>query len=92
MFFRGSRYTQVEDAEYTLPDGRVVRYKRARFPPETEADEFHVVKHHERLDRIAWLRLRDPERYWKLCDANHAMWPDELLVPGTRLRIPGSED
>ena len=33
----------------------------------------------ERLDHIAWQHYRDPERYWRICDANRALWPDDLL-------------
>ena len=33
MFFRGSRYETVADAELTTAGGRVVRYKRIRFIP-----------------------------------------------------------
>ena len=35
---------------------------------------------------------RDPERFWRICDANQAMWPDELTAEaGRMLLIPPPE-
>jgi hypothetical protein len=45
----------------------------------------------QRLDHIAWLHYRDPLRYWRICDGNDALWPDDLLEPGAILRIPPVE-
>ena len=42
----------------------------------------------ERLDNIAAQYLGDPEQFWRICDANGAMRPDELTeTVGRRLRI-----
>jgi hypothetical protein len=42
----------------------------------------------ERLDIIAATYLGDPEQFWRICDANNAMRPDELTeTPGRQLRI-----
>ena len=42
----------------------------------------------ERLDHIAAKYLGDPEQFWRLCDANGAIRPNELLEPvGRRIRI-----
>ena len=47
----------------------------------------------ERLDHIAQRFYRDPERFWRIADANRAMWPDDLVAePGRTIRIPTSED
>ena len=46
----------------------------------------------ERLDHIAWQHYRDAERFWRICDANRALWPDDLLEEAAILRIPPSED
>ena len=35
--------------------------------------------------------LGDPEQFWRICDANEAMWPDDLLIIGKKLSIPSSE-
>ena len=97
-----SRYYGLVLGEWTRPDGRPVAFSRRRFvpPPETFSTlEEHVVGEGDRLDNIASQYLGDPEQYWKICDANRAMRPDELIEePGARLRItlphgiPGAPD
>jgi len=48
----------------------------------------HVVKQNERLDNITARYMGDPEQFWRICDANAAMRPDELTKTiGRRLRI-----
>lgn len=91
MFFKGSRYETVEEYEYEDQDGRIIRYKKVRFTPPTEAQLTHTVSDGERLDLIATRYYRDPERFWRIADANDAMWPDDLLdPPGSSLLIPRS--
>ena len=42
----------------------------------------------ERLDHIAAEALGDSTLFWRLCDANNAMRPEELTaVPGAKIRI-----
>ena len=37
--------------------------------------------------------FRDPERFWRIADANTAMWPDDLVrEPNERILIPSSEE
>lgn len=92
MFFKGSRYTNVDDHEITGDKGRVIRYKKIRFIPETGALRVHTVSQGERLDHIAHRYFRNPERFWRICDANYALWPDDLVVePGRTILIPPSE-
>lgn len=89
----GSRYHDIPTAEHTAADGRIVRYVRRRFlppipPPGGDVGE-HVVAQGDRLDNVTAQYLGDPEQFWRLCDANGAMWPDELTAEtGRRLRIP----
>lgn len=93
MFFQGSRYLGVEDAEMVDGMGQVVRYKRTRLIPPTPASYSHVVRSHERLDHVAYEHFRDSERFWRICDANLAMWPEELVErPGRRILIPPPVD
>ncbi|MBU0596501.1 hypothetical protein KJ567_07450 [Candidatus Bipolaricaulota bacterium] len=92
MFTRGSRYANVSEAEITI-GGRLFRFKRVRFVPTTRAFGTHTVEQGERLDHIAFQHYRDPERFWRICDANLAMWPGDLVEePGATLLIPPSED
>jgi hypothetical protein len=89
MFFRGSRYETVPNAELTTGTGRVVRYKRMRFIPDTRDSVGYVVVDRDRLDLIAYRFYRDPEQFWRICDANLALRPDELLErPGRVLAVP----
>ena len=92
MFEPTSRYYTVETAMLTLPDGRRVAYKRRRFLPQGEQmpllAEVGIVEG-DRLDHIADRMLGDPEQFWRVCDANNAMNPAELIAgPGQRLRVP----
>jgi hypothetical protein len=92
MFFRGSRYANVATAELTDANGRVIPYKKVRFIPETAAQLGHRVRHGERLDHIAHEHYRDSERFWRICDANRATWPDDLVAHrGRTLSIPPAE-
>ncbi|HEX7979872.1 MAG TPA: hypothetical protein VF461_14790 [Gemmatimonadaceae bacterium] len=91
MFFKGSRYEKVPEATYTDATGRAIRYKTTRFIVDPLAVMGHRVLAGERLDHIAWQQFRDAERYWRICDANRALWPDDLLEEAAILRIPASE-
>lgn len=86
-----SRYADVGVVTLELPDGRTLAYLERRFvpPPErfTLLQEYTVVEG-DRLDNLAARFLDDPEQFWRLCDANRALRPDELTETiGRRLRI-----
>jgi hypothetical protein len=87
-----SRYVNIETVTMKMPDGREIIYIRRRFlPPASRSIAMteHVVSDGERLDNITARYLGDPEQFWRLCDANNAMKPDELTaVTGRRLIIP----
>jgi hypothetical protein len=91
MFFKGSRYEKVQTLWTTDASGRRIAFKATRFIARTEPIEGHWVTSDERLDHIAWQHFRDAERYWRICDANGALWPDDVLEPGTVLGIPTAE-
>ncbi|MCC6966864.1 MAG: LysM domain-containing protein [Nitrospira sp.] len=76
-----SRYSDVKTASLVTADGTMLVHLRRRFVPGSE--RFTVVQQHrvaggERLDYLAATYLGDPEQYWRLCDANDAVRPDEL--------------
>lgn len=85
-----SRYHGIAIKSLAGPDGVPVPYL-ARRPvpaPERFADlSEHRVKQGERLDRIAATQIGDPTQFWQLCDANGTIKPEELEVPGARIRI-----
>ena len=97
-----SRYYPIEIAEYQRPDGTAVRYVRRRFiaqPSRFETLTEHTVVQGDRIDNIAANYLGDPEQYWRICDANAVIHPEELTeAPGQRIRItlpegiPGAKD
>lgn len=93
MFFKGSRYENVETNFIKDDKGREIKYKKVRFTPKTEALQGHMVVQGDRLDNLAYQFFDDPERFWKICDANLAMWPDDLLAEiGRIILIPSTED
>jgi hypothetical protein len=86
-----SRYYGIETAKLEAADGKTIVYLRRRFVPQPERFATigeHVVTEGDRLDNLAARHLGDPELFWRLCDANRALRPDELTeVIGRRLRI-----
>ena len=92
IFLATSRYFGIATAVYTLPDGRDVVYLRRRFLPPAAASTIvalHPVTEGDRLDNITARSIGDPEQFWRLCDANNALHPDELTAEiGRRLKIP----
>lgn len=92
LFFKGSRYADVQDHQI-VRSGEVIRYKGMRIIPDTPAYTRHRIQFGERLDHIAHIFYQDPARFWRICDANGAMWPDDLTSDADRtLWIPPSED
>jgi hypothetical protein len=102
QFPPNSRYYGVETVEVETGAGRQIVYLKRRFvPPASRFSTLqeHVVSEGERPDTLAAAYLGDPEQFWRLCDANGAMHPDELTeAPGRAVRItlpegiPGSSD
>lgn len=90
LFPTNSRYHGIPVRRMTTEAGDVV-FLRRRFIPGTEQFSLiqeHVVKQGDRLDHLAHLYFDDPEQFWRLCDANGAMRPDELIEAlGRKLRI-----
>jgi hypothetical protein len=92
VFFKGSRYAEVPTLEYHAADGRVIPYTARRIIPPTPGLVQHIVDDGERPDHIAFEHFRDPERFWRLCDANLTMHPEELVQqPGRVIDVPASE-
>jgi nucleoid-associated protein YgaU len=89
MFARGSRYETVPDAVFQNGSGREIVYKRLRLIPDPPSLQVYKVVAGDRLDLIAFRFYQDPEQFWRICDANRAVLPEELTREvGRRLRIP----
>ena len=95
MFEPSSRYNSLAVKTITViaADGepREIRYVERRFLPPPDMGTTlveHVVSQGDRLDNVTGQYLGDPEQFWRLCDANNAMQPDELTgTVGRVIRI-----
>ncbi len=92
MFEPTSRYHDVETVKMTVRDSRgeprVVSYKRRRFlPPGATMITLveHTVVQGDRLDNLAARYVGDPEQFWRICDANDALRPEELTEEAGRV-------
>jgi hypothetical protein len=86
-----SRYYGRPVVELTRPDGTVIRYVKRRFIP--QAARFatlvaHPVQLGDRIDVLAARYLGDTLLYWRICDANLAVRPDDPVVLGKSINIP----
>jgi hypothetical protein len=95
MFDTNSRYYKIDDTSMTVKDSdgneRRIVYKRRRFVPSTEGTTTlveHTVIQGERLDNITARYLGDPTLFWRVCDANLILNPDELTAEsGSLIKI-----
>jgi hypothetical protein len=91
LFPPTSRYHGLDTAMMEDTSGKTIVYVRRRFLP--SPDRFALLQEHavvqgERLDNITAQYFGDPEQFWRICDANSAMRPEELTETiGRRLRI-----
>jgi hypothetical protein len=95
MFQPSSRYYEIETVKMTVRNSRgeprIVSYKRRRFVPSgatmTTLAE-HTVAQGDRLDNLAARYVGDPEQFWRICDANNVLRPEELTEEvGRAVRI-----
>jgi hypothetical protein len=94
MFDPTSRYYSIEtvaldDAEKNGAT-RSIAYKKRRLIPRAEEAQTileHTVAQGDRLDTIAARYLGDPALFWRLCDANGVLRPEELEEVGKSIKI-----
>lgn len=93
-FEPGSRYAELETATRVVTDAdgndRVLRYQRRRIIP--SQDDLPTLAEHrvaegERLDVITARYAGDPTLFWRLCDANAVLRPEELEIVDRIIRI-----
>ena len=91
MFDQTSRYEKCKDVKIETEDERTITYKKRRFLPSAEKMQIQYMVNvvaKDRLDNISAKTISDPEQFWRICDANNAMNPDELVsTPGRILKI-----
>lgn len=91
MIGQNSRYARTEIATHTTATGEEISYLRRRFCPQGDDMPLLVevrAEDDDRLDLITARTLGDPEQFWRVCDANNALNPEELEREGTTVRIP----
>lgn len=91
MFPINSRYYGITTVTLETQDGKQIVFLRRRFVPPPERFDLlteHTVSEGERLDNITALYLGDPEQFWRVCDANGVIRPEELTeTVGRKIRI-----
>jgi hypothetical protein len=90
LFAPGSRYAGAATATYVGSSGQPIVYLRRRFCP--PAERFALLREHfvhegERLDLVTVHYYGDGELFWRICDANNAIDPEELEQVGRIVRI-----
>jgi hypothetical protein len=82
-FDKGSRYRK-NAGTYEATDRRgrkVVAFSVAEKPAQTLLGE-HLLKQGQRLDHLANFYLEEPNAFWRICELNEAMLPDQLAEVG----------
>ncbi len=86
-----SRYHGIATAVFVTADGVAIAQLVRRFLPDPSSFSvagLHTVAQGDRLDNIAAQSFGDPELFWRLCDANGALRPEELTsIIGRVLKI-----
>lgn len=92
MFNPTSRYARLPIQNLPSTNDRQIAYIGRRFLPQGSEMPLlgeWLVQEGDRLDLLADRTLGSSEQYWRICDANNALQPDQLTSPfGRRLRIP----
>ncbi len=95
MFDSTSRYYPLGVATLQVRDSdgfpRTIRYVQRRIIPSAE-DMVTVIEHTvtqgDRLDNITARYIGDPTQFWRVCDVNNVMTPNELTdTIGRTIRI-----
>jgi hypothetical protein len=90
-FASTSRYSGLPILILAMPDGNDIPYVARRMLPPAAGFallQTYSVTQGERIDNIAARFLGDPEQFWRLCDGNGAMRPEDLTARvGRELRI-----
>lgn len=86
-----SRYSGLRVASLATADGGAISYVGRRFIAQPE--NFAVLQRHrviqgERVDLLAAQSYGDPLFYWRLCDANLALRPEDVTArPGVFINL-----
>lgn len=96
MFDHMSRYYSLDTTTLIGSNGSLTTYVRRRFLPQGQSLPLMMetaVAPGERIDLLSNRVYGDPLAFWRICDANDAIDPLEMLNaaagdPTRRLRVP----
>jgi len=84
MFTKISRYRKLHDTVAVDKQGRTLVSRDLRPFAEATGSFSHIVEEGDRLDHIAYKYYRQPQKWWRICDANpDFMSPQSLLGKDT---------
>jgi hypothetical protein len=88
-----SRYYGLGTMTFTANEGTEHTYLKRRFVPAPHQFSrlaSHKVEARDRPDTIAATFFGDPTQYWRICDANGAIRPNELTQTLQRILTIGA--
>jgi len=93
MIDANSRYRSVGTATIEAENGRKVLYLHRRMLPPASSilstRTVEAISEAQRLDLVSWAVMGDAFAFWRICDANDALDPFELVHERNgRLRVP----
>jgi hypothetical protein len=80
MFSKTSRYRKLPDVATADAKGRSLRSKALRPLPQVSGEFFHTVEEIDRLDHLAFKYYRQPQKWWRICDANPEFLSPQALL------------
>ncbi|MCX6243088.1 MAG: hypothetical protein NTU98_00135 [Bacteroidetes bacterium] len=78
MFDNKSRYTKLTPYEVSDHRGRKVKVVPVPPAPDQEPLGRHLLQQGQRTDHLSKHYLDDPAGYWRICEINDAMLPEQL--------------
>jgi hypothetical protein len=90
--YRDSRYADPatsRDVTLIKSDGMQVRtlFRRPAYTGSFNITHY-VWRAGDRIDRVSYLYLGDPQKYWQILDLNPEILDANQIEPGTTIRIP----
>ena len=80
MFARISRYHKLPDGVTTDSTGRTLVSKTLRLLPPVSGTFRHTVEDADRLDHLAYKYYQQPQKWWRLSDANPEFLSPQALL------------
>lgn len=80
MFSRISRYYKLPDVVTTDSKGRTLVSKTLRLSPPVSGTFRHTVEDADRLDHLAYKYYQQPQKWWRLSDANPEVLSPQALL------------